>query len=62
MYPSRRHVPWDPLKDAKELQRAHNGYRGGRATDDGNVMKLDPLGVLIMGEMPNVGNNKIIPL
>lgn len=58
----RRHVPWDPYKDKGPLgQDKKGGGRRARREGAGSV-KLDPLGVLIMGEMPEINHRKIMPI
>jgi len=50
---NRSHIPWDPSKG----ERAKHAGRDGETT-----VKLDPLGVLIMGKMPGFNEGKIMPI
>lgn len=53
----RRHVPWDPFKDKGPLGEDKRPDRR-----EGGEVKLDPLGVLIMGEMVDIHRSKVIPI
>lgn len=58
----RSHIPWDPFKD-KDLLGEKKGSRARRARREGEAaVKLDPLGVLIMGKMPGLNEGKIMPM
>lgn len=57
-----RHVPWNPFKDKGLLgdDQAAADQRARRK--GGSSAKLDPLGVLIMGEMPQISHGTVVPL
>ncbi|CAM9303227.1 unnamed protein product, partial [Scytosiphon promiscuus] len=56
------HVPWDPFKD-KGLLGESKETRARRARREGEAdVKLDPLGVLIVGKMPGFNEGKNMPI
>lgn len=59
-FKNRSHIPWDPFKDKGVLGESKGAKH---ATRDGETtVKLDPLGVLIMGKMPGLNEGKIMPI
>ncbi|CAN0047576.1 unnamed protein product [Ascophyllum nodosum] len=57
-----RHVPWDSLKDKLPLSD-HEKATYPRVCGEDGAVKLDPLGMLIMGEMPEAKyRKKIMPI
>ncbi|CAM9407552.1 unnamed protein product, partial [Laminaria digitata] len=57
-----RHVPWNPYKDNGLLGEDQAAADQRARRKGGSSAKLDPLGVLIMGEMPQINHGTIVPI
>ena len=57
-----RNVPWNPFKDKGLLGEGQAAADQRARRKGGSSAKLDPLGVLIMGEMPQINHGTIVPI
>lgn len=60
-YPG-RHVPWNPFNDKGLLGEDQAAADQRARRKGGSSAKLDPLGMLIMGEMPQINHGTIVPI
>lgn len=59
---NRSHIPWDPFKDKGVLGESKKARAKHAKPEGETAVKLDPLGVLIMGKMPGFNEGKIMPI